>query len=124
MKTWLKINIIIVIIIISYLLIAIRGEHLGGPLAIFLLINLYGKELIYGPIPIIGIFLLIISMFIDRKVILYVISMLCLYPFLIFYSINQVKNRQFVDPIIPILSMIPFVILTIIGGVILTRVKK
>jgi hypothetical protein len=124
MKTSLKINIIIVLIIIAYLLIIIRFEHLGGPLAVFLLMNLYSKDLIYGSIPILGIFLLIVSMFANRKIIFYSISIICLYPFLIFYSINQIKNKQFVDPTIPMLSMIPFVILTIIGGVILFKSQK
>ena len=124
MKTSLKINIIILLAVISYLLVAIRGEHLGGPLALFLLMNLYSKDLIYGSIPIIGIFLLIISMFVKRKIILYGISIFCLYPCLIFYSIDQIKNRQFVDPVVPLLSMIPFVLLTILCSIMLLKSQK
>lgn len=124
MKTSLKINLILIGIIVSYLLIAVRGEHLGGPLGLFIFMNFFSKELIQGVVPSIGILLLIITLFINRKRLLYLMSMLFVYPTLILYIIELIHNKDFVDEITPVVSMIPFFILTVVGAIILLLKKE
>lgn len=124
MKTSIKINLLLIGIIISYVLIKISGEHLGGPLGLFLFMNLFSNDWLYGLVPVIGIVLLIAIMFSDRKVLLYGIAMLCLYTCLILYVIGLIRDRAFVDEVTPILSMIPFVILTIVGIIVLKSSPK
>jgi hypothetical protein len=120
MKAPLTINFIILGTIVSYLLIAIRGEHLGGPLGLFLFMNLFSKEIFYGLIPVIGIVFLIIAMFINIKRALYIRAILCLYTCLILYSIIAIRNRASVDEVSTILSMFPFIIFSIsLGGFVL-----
>jgi hypothetical protein len=114
MKRALKINIILIAVIISYSLIAVRGDVLGGPLWLFIFMGLFNNGgWIYFQIPFIGIILLIIAICIRNKKILYAVALLCLYPNLILYIIELVHNRH--NLVTPVLSMIPFFILTLIA---------
>lgn len=112
MKSALKINITFIAIIVAYLLIAVRGEVLSGSLGMFMLLGIFNNgQLIYNHVPLIGIILLIIAIFIPNKKILYAVALLCLYPNLILYIVELLHHKHYL--LIPALSMIPFFILTV-----------
>lgn len=110
MKTAATVNLILLATLISYLLISVKGEHLGGPLGLFLLFALGSKQLFYGIVPQAAVFLLITTMFVAKKRLFFAISMIVMYLLLI----RSIDDLQLV-------SIIPFFILSIIAGALIWR---
>ncbi len=110
MKKFINIKIILIFTIISYTLIVINGEHVAGPLGLFIFISLFNNpDWLYCILPTIGLALLAISIFIKRYIYVYILSLFCLYPALIYYVLDLIKDRGFVNEVTPIISMLPFI---------------
>jgi hypothetical protein len=114
MRKFINIEIILIFAIVSYSLIVIKGEHLAGPLGLFIFISLFNNpDWLYCLLPIIGLVLLVISVFSKNRFYIYILSLFCLYPALICYILDLIKDKQFVDEVTPMLSMLPFISLSI-----------